>query len=250
MIASLPMYDWPEVRAAHDRLWAAIADGLTARGIDAPARLNRDGELWDHWEAPELLLSQTCGLPYRARLRGRVRMVGAPDYGLEGCPPGYYASMIVVRAEDAAITPQDWPRRRFVYNENRSQSGWAALLNHAGRIGVGFASATASGAHRISARMVAEGAADIAAIDAQSWRMVTAYDPWADDLCVIGRTDPTPATPFITSRHMPVEAVSALRAALRDAVTELTPDDRACLHLRDVVDVPEAAYLCVPTPRG
>ena len=84
MIASLPMYDWPEVRAANDRLWSAIADGLTARGIDAPARLNRDGELWDQWEAPELLLrgagvrlGQDYPRPVIAHAEGRQRALDA-----------------------------------------------------------------------------------------------------------------------------------------------------------------------------
>ena len=36
-VAALPMYDWPEVRAETDALWAAIGDGLRNAGLDAPA---------------------------------------------------------------------------------------------------------------------------------------------------------------------------------------------------------------------
>ena len=248
MIASLPMYDWPEVQAANDRLWFAVADRLRAGGLDAPDALTREGELWSHWEAPDLLLSQTCGLPFRARLRGRVRLVGSPDYGLEGCPPGYYASKIIVRPADAGVDPSDWSRLRLVYNEDRSQSGWASILNHAAALGTSFASMIGSGGHRVSARMVAEGAADIAAIDAQSWRMVQAYDPWAADLIVIGQTEPTPATPFITAGSATDAQVAAIRAALGAAVAAMPPDDRAVLYLRDVVSVSEADYLSVPNP--
>lgn len=248
MIASLPMYDWPEVQAANDRLWARIFNGLQARGVDAPAGLTRDGDLWSHWEAPDLVLSQTCGLPYRARLNGKVRLVGSPDYGLEGCPPGYYASKIVVRRADALVAPERWPSLRLVYNEDRSQSGWASILNHAAALGTGFASQQGSGGHRISVQMVAEGAADIAAIDAQSWRLAQAYDPWADQLAVIGQTDPTPATPFITSGKASDRQVADIRGALEDAVADMDPTDRALLHLRGIADVPHDAYLAVPTP--
>ena len=41
-VASLPMYDWPEVQWAHDALWAALAMRLRAHGIEAPDRLDRD----------------------------------------------------------------------------------------------------------------------------------------------------------------------------------------------------------------
>ena len=36
MIAALPMYDAAWVRAATDRLWATIRDGLRAQGVLAP----------------------------------------------------------------------------------------------------------------------------------------------------------------------------------------------------------------------
>ncbi len=43
MIASLPMYDFKELRPAHDALWSAIADRLMAAGItNVPTRLTRD----------------------------------------------------------------------------------------------------------------------------------------------------------------------------------------------------------------
>ena len=248
MIASLPMYDWPEAQSANDRLWLAIADGLRARGINAPAALTRDDDLWGQWEAPDLVLSQTCGLPYRARLLGKVRLVGSPDYGLDGCPPGYYASKIVVRKADADVAPDDWSKLRLVYNEDRSQSGWASILNHAAALGASFASAQGSGGHRNSVQMVADGAADIGAIDAQSWRLAQAYDPWAEQLAVIGQTEPTPATPFITAGDASDERVALIRAALDEGVAAMSDDDRAVLHLRGVADVPHDAYIAVPTP--
>ena len=44
-IAALPMYDWPELRAETDRLWATLRDGLRAVGVSAPDALDRDGGL-------------------------------------------------------------------------------------------------------------------------------------------------------------------------------------------------------------
>ncbi|MDP2734302.1 MAG: hypothetical protein Q8O63_14555, partial [Hoeflea sp.] len=47
--ASLPMYDWPEIRAATDAVWAAIRSELSQRGIDAPARLDRSADPEPLW---------------------------------------------------------------------------------------------------------------------------------------------------------------------------------------------------------
>ncbi len=99
MIASLPMYDRPSTRAANDRLWQGIRDRLRVAGQPAPEALTRSGSPWDHWQHPELILSQTCGLPYRAQLVGQVTLIASPVHDLD-CPPGHYFSVIVARADD------------------------------------------------------------------------------------------------------------------------------------------------------
>ncbi|EAQ01887.1 hypothetical protein OB2597_00680 [Pseudooceanicola batsensis HTCC2597] len=250
MIASLPMYDRPETAGANDRFWDGVREHLAERGIAAPERLSRGEDLWSCWENPDLFLSQTCGLPYRSRLHGKVRIVGTPDYRLEGCPPGHYASWMIVRADDDRTEPHHWREKRFVFNEARSQSGWAGPLAHALRLGSGFASMRESGSHVASARAVAEGEADIAGIDAQTWRMIEACDPWADRLRRIGTTPPTPGLPFITGPHTPPETVAALRAAIGAAIAALSAGDRAVLHLHDIVTIDAADYLAVPTPQA
>ena len=63
-LAALPMYDWPELRPATDRLWAAVRDGLRQRGVAAPEGLTRDVGLMAGWTDPGLVLGQTCGLPF------------------------------------------------------------------------------------------------------------------------------------------------------------------------------------------
>lgn len=247
MIASLPMYDWEEVRPATDRLWALIRDRLGAAGVDAPESLSRDGDPWAAWESARLLLGQTCGLPYRSRLHGRVDLVGTPDYALEGAPPGHYYSVLVVRADEAGPWT-DFLGCVLAINDVHSQSGWAAPQNHAAHIGRRFDNVLATGAHRHSARAVADGRADIAAIDAVSWRLVTAHDPAiAAKLRVAGSTEPTPGTPMITARGNDSGLVFA---AVADAIPALSPADQAALGLRGIVRIPPEAYLAVPTPAG
>ena len=64
MIVDLPMYDWPEQRAETDSFWAAVAAGLRAAGVEAPERLARPADPAVGWRDPDLLLGQTCGMPF------------------------------------------------------------------------------------------------------------------------------------------------------------------------------------------
>lgn len=246
MIASLGMYDFGACRGANDRLWALVRDGLRAAGIDAPETLTRgEGAYWLAWQAPDLVLSQTCGYPFRARLHGRVAYVGTPDYGVEGCAPGHYRSVFVARADDPRQALADFDGAGSAYNEALSQSGWAAPQVHAARLGLRLPPVVETGGHLLSARAVADGRADIAALDAVTWALLQGQDAVVERLRVVGMTDPTPGLPFITALGGPVVAI---HDALAAAIAGLSDGDRATLRLRGIVRIPEAAYLAVPNP--
>ncbi len=244
MIASLPMYDWAETRPATDRFWALIRDRLRARGIDAPNMLHR-GERWNDWRASDLLLSQTCGYPYRTALHGHVALVGTPDYGLPDAPPGHYYSQLIVRPGEGS----DWRDHLdgvLAINGPDSQSGWAAPQNHAASEGRSFARQLVTGAHVASAAAVAEGMADIAAIDAVTWRLLVRYrSDLAQRLSVIARTEPTPGLPLISA---PSDDPEALAADVGAAIASLAEQDRQVLGLRGLVHIAAEQYLAVRTP--
>lgn len=246
MIASLGMYDFGPAQPANDRLWAGIRDRLRSAGLPAPEVLTRgEGAYWPAWESPDLLLSQTCGYPYRARLHGRVTLVGTPDYGLPDCPPGHYRSVFVARADDPRDALPEFAAAPMAFNEDLSQSGWAAPAHHLLSLGLMPMPRLRTGSHRASAAAVAEGRGDLAALDALTWQMMQGLDPAADRLKVVAATAPTPALPFIAG---PGRDAAALLAALRQTIASLAPEDRAALHLRGVVAIPADAYLAVPTP--
>lgn len=241
MIAWLGMYDLPAVRDITDRLWAATRAHLG----HGPEQLLRVLDPWPVWQSPDLLLAQTCGMPYRTRLHEIVTLVATPDHRLDGCPPGHYRSVLVVRAEDARASAADFDGARFAYNEPLSQSGWAAPMVHLGKIGLRFGAPLRSGGHLASARAVAGGEADMAGIDAVTWELIKTHDPVAGKLRVLEATEPTPALPYVTAAG---RDPAPLRAALAAAIGDLTPDQRAALHLHGLVDISPAQYLAVPTP--
>lgn len=241
MIAQLGMYDRPSTRGANDKFWSLIRDALGY----GPAQLDRNTPVTEGWLHPDLLLSQTCGYPFRALLAGKVTLIGTPDYGLEGCPPGYYRSVFVARADDLRDKLTEFDSARFAYNEALSQSGWAAPRHHADQIGIRFGTLLQSGAHELSARAVCKGQADFASLDALTWEMIKADSPWAAELKVIGYTTPTPALPYISAlgrdRQELFDAISA-------AISNLPEDSRNRLHLRGITFIPEEDYRTVPTP--
>lgn len=248
MIASLGMYDRPEIKAANDRLWSLIAANLKKTGIDAPGHLTRgERAYWDTWLSPDLLLSQTCGLPFRAKLHDKVALVGTPDYAEEGCPPGYYASVIVVHETQASLSHSQIASGTLAFNDPMSQSGWAAVQSFLAQTGTQPRSLLQTGSHAASANAVLEGRADFAAIDAITWRLLSKHEPSLIDLRVIARTEPTPGLPLITAQGQNADLIFD---AVDTAIGELAAEDRAELMLRGLVRIPADAYLALPIPQA
>lgn len=240
MIAALPMYDWPEVRAETDALWAAIRDAMRAEGFAAPEALTRGADPWAVWRDPDLLLAQTCGLPYAARLAGDVTLLGAPAFAVEGCEKGEYRSAVIARADSGAESLDDLAGARFAFNMRESQSGWAAL-DRTTPIRAHFGDLVETGAHRASVAAVAEGCADCAAIDAVSWTLARRHEAAAAGLRVVAWTDPTPGLPYISARRHAPDA-ARLAGAVEAAVAALPPTVADALTLTGFRRWPEAAY--------
>lgn len=245
MIASLMMYARPELVPAHDRFWALLRHELALIGIESPAALSQAAEIFSVWNDPELVLSQTCGMPYRIWLHDKVALVGTPDYGLEGCAPGYYRSPIVVRADDPRQSLADFRDATFGYNQTHSQSGHGAPYAHVIAQGFWFEKRLETGGHLASANAVASGSADIAALDAVTWRLIQRYEPFASALRVLEWTQPTPGLPYITAKGRDTDAMFD---AINRAIKALDASGRDALGLKSLVRIPKADYLAVPNP--
>ncbi|MDF3415385.1 PhnD/SsuA/transferrin family substrate-binding protein [Sulfitobacter sp. M57] len=245
MTASLMMYARPELEAANNAYWAALREALSARGIDTPAKLDNARDTYDLWLSPDLVFSQTCGMPYRTRLADHVTLIGTPDFALEGCPAGFYNSVVVVRANDSRETPEAFADARFVFNQACSQSGFAAAYFWAREHGFWFNNRRASGGHVQSARMVADGAGDIAVLDAQTWRLIQRFDRFAKALRVIDTTAPTPGLPYIAAKDADQQVMFN---AVSEAIAQLDSAHRTALDLKGLIAIPQTAYLAVENP--
>lgn len=245
MIANLMMYQRPQLVEAHSKYWALIRKHLSRAGIDSPETLSQDAEEFFVWNHPELILSQTCGMPYRTSLHGKVQLIGTPDYGVQGCPAGYYRSAIIVRADDARTTISAFKGAVFAYNQTFSQSGYAAPFWHLSPEGCWFEHRLHTQQHLESARAVSTKSADIASIDAVTWRNIETYEHFASELRVLEWTIPTPGLPLITALGQDADLICA---AVKHAIDELDDQSRFLLGIKGIVKIPSEEYLKVPNP--
>ena len=210
------------IRDANGRVIAADPATLAPDELDFHA-------LWLH---PQLLFTQTCLGPMELGLARHVQVIGQPSYGaFEGGQGEFYSSALVMRrrnsppagdvaapANGKAAIPLDLLRgKRLAYNSLDSMSGIIALtrdLEAAGESLDIFSEKIESGGHRQSIVAVAEGKADIAAIDCRSFALAQRFEPAAAMVDVVGWTARRKGLPYITARRTPDALVAKLRAAV------------------------------------
>lgn len=248
MIASLPMYDLPELAVATAAWWAGLRHHMMEAGVAGlPADLAHPEDRHAHWLDPDLVFSQTCGYPLTHELKGKVRLLATPRYAAKGCEAATYVSQVVVRADDPAASIADLKGRRAAYNDAASQSGYNVLRHLVAPLAKGrsfFAAVIESGAHRRSLAMVREGTADVATIDCVTFDLLSRAAPnEAEGIRVLCATARAPALPYITSLHTPPERLAQLRYGLAAACADpALAATRATLLIAGCETLPLAAY--------
>ena len=252
-LAVLSMYDWPEVRIATDAFWIELRDACRRRDLSAPDTLVRkppdsvdqadDDWAYSQWLSPDLLLSQTCGLPFARFLHGKVQLLGSLAYAIEGSEFGDYHSVIIASRDSGLKCLDDIDQRhRFAFNNCVSQSGYRAMqktLESQGRPSDWLQGGVESGSHRHSIGLVADGKADFATIDAVSWLLATRHEAKASAVIKIGTTMTTPGLPMICSMGQDPDLVSD---AIEEAIGLLAADAANALGLSGYRKRPESDY--------
>jgi ABC-type phosphate/phosphonate transport system substrate-binding protein len=220
MIAALPMYDFPWVRAATDRMWETVRDSLRAQGIAAPEALTRGPPFEEIWRNEGLLLGQTCGYPYWTRLRREAEILAVPIYGFAGCDGPNHCSFIIARRDDPRTRLEEFRGDRAAVNGHDSNTGMNLFRAVIAPLANGkpfFADVVETGGHAFSVIALTEERADIAAIDCVTYALLArGASQLIAAIKIIGETPASPALPFIASRALPPETRAAVRHALRD----------------------------------
>jgi len=246
--AGLPMYDPPELHAAVDEWWSGLARALRAAGVaDVPDRLDRSRAAEALWDAPDLLLAQSCGYPLMRDWAGRLRYVATPCYAAPGCAGAAYCSWIVVGADSPAQAVADLRGARCSINGRNSHSGFnalRALVAPLARDGRFFGAVAISGSHAESLAQVARGEADVAAIDCVTHALLARCRPAvAARTRILARTAGAPSLPYVTRAAASDDLVARLRDGLAAAFADpALAAARAALLLADLAVIPVEDY--------
>jgi len=248
MIASLPMYDWPEVRDVTDAWWSGLAEAFRREGIkDVPGSLYRsetDGASWTH---PDLLFSQTCGYPYTHGGSNHLRLVATPSYGLEGCDGPTYRSFLLCHKDAKQSDISEFRQSRVAVNDLMSQSGYSALRAVIAPLANGqafFSDVMESGGHRFSMERVGQGKADLCAVDPICYALAERYVPdLLAPLRIIATSPGAPGLPFVTAKPSSDDLVARLRAGLMQAMADPKLSDiRSALFLSGTEILTDSDY--------
>jgi len=223
-IAVLPMYDFPWTAEANDALWASMSAGLAEAGVQSPAVLSRGGDLALQWRDSRLIFGQTCGYPYATGLRNAVTLIAAPEYAFPGCEGAAHRSFIVRRASDPRRELAGYRGSTAALNGWNSNTGMnlfrAAVAPIAGRAPF-FRAIAVTGSHEASVTAVAEGRADLAAIDCVSFALIERGRPeLVACVAVLAESPLSPGLPFIASAGLGAPTIAAVREALLAALAD------------------------------
>lgn len=253
-IASLPMYDLPELRAATDAWWDGLAQAFRREGLDnIPAQLNRGEPFGTEWRNPALLFSQCCGMDFVTHGQAHLRLLATPAYATADCNGPDYCSLIVVRVDDPAQTLTDLRARRVAVNMPGSHSGYNALRyliaslqqpDNTAQVSPFFSQVLDSGSHVVSLQLLQAGQADCAAIDCVTFALLARHRPAAiRDLRILSRSPQVPGLPYVCHNSCTEDTVQRLRNGLLAALhAPHLAAVRAELLLQDVVVLPAKAY--------
>ena len=236
------MYDLPQCRASTDAWWDIVALHMRVRGVpEVPVRLHHGTTARASWCSTDMLFSQTCGYPLVTEFQQDLQVIATPCYSAPGCEGPCYASVIVVAAENSAAELVELRGSVCAINGWDSHSGMNALRHKVAPLAQGgkfFSAVSVSGRHLLSIEMVADGRADVCAVDGVTHALAQRHAPQLlAGTRVLDWTEAAPALPYVARYECPVDMLLAMREALHDAcVDPLTEQARAELLLTDIVD--------------
>lgn len=185
---------------------------------------------------PELFIGHTCGYPLMNHLQDVVTPFGVPIFNVPGVAGNLYSSRIVVAVDADINSLADCRNRIVAINASHSNSGMNVLRHAIAGLNPAtpfFASVINSGAHLNSLTAVAEGRADVAAIDCVSFQLIE--DRWPEltaRVRSIGDSVKTCGLPLVLpNANLAATDTREILMTLNKALDQADPWIRQRLHL-------------------
>jgi ABC-type phosphate/phosphonate transport system substrate-binding protein len=186
---------------------------------------------------PALFFGHTCGYPLMMRLRDQVTPFCVPVFDVSGAAGKFYSSHFIVGADSGIESVAQAEGKIAAMNNRDSNSGMnvfrhsVARCNHPGKF---FSTVVQTGGHLHSLEAVAEGSADIAAIDCVSFQLIKDHLPeLVKQVRSIGYSAQTCGLPFVLPNNI-FESTDTghIVENLNQALTMIPEQVREVLHLQ------------------
>lgn len=242
--ASLPMYNFPEMRAENAAFWDALRAEYEGPG-ELPEALMFDRPPVPGAIEAQTIFTQVCGYPLQTIFRGQARILGVPSYTAPHCAPGLHAAVFIVRADAPFQTLEELRGCDFVFNSRHSNSGMNLPRLALARLGARapfFGSIAETHSHPANLERVARGEAAATCVDNVTYAFFCRHRPQiAARTRILAPTPQTPSIPFVTAIATPEPIAAALQVALlRVGTAPRWTAVRAGLMLAEILP-PEAA---------
>ena len=233
----------PDLRNAWTALFQNLHEYLPTR-FSAPVTVGFDCSD-EALKSPDVLLGHTCGYPFITKLHHTHEPVCVPEFDLAGCNGIHYSSWIVAGNNHPGLCLNDFSGSIATFNSRDSNSGMNVFRYEVSRITNGasfFRQTLMSGSHLTSIRNIAQGYADIAAIDAVTWHFAKAQNLTdIPKIKIIGQTVPTPGLPFVKSNRTELDPFSFTQA-INTCLEDLPVDIRSFLRIKQFSVIDADAY--------
>ena len=164
-------------------------------------------------------------------LRDAVALIATPEYAFAGCEARAIAALSSAGRAD--------PRRRLElfrgaiaavngWDSNTGMNLFRATIAPVARRAPFFRSIVVTGSHLASLEAVADGRADLAAIDCVTYGLVKRFcGGLIDRTAIVAESPLSPGLPFIASARLPDRTIVAVREALFAALADPASPSRA-----------------------
>ena len=247
-IASLPMYNLPEMRPLNAAFWSAVRAELGREGPgDLPPDLDFGRPPVPGAIEPGVLFTQVCGYPLQTIFRDQAVLLGQPVYAAAYCDGATHRGVFLVRKDSPYARLEDLRGCNFVFNSIHSNSGMNLPRRALAEIAGGrpfFARIAETLSQPGNIERVAKGEADATCVDCVTFAFFSRHRPALGNLLrVLATTPPSPSIPFVTSASTRPETVDRLRSALqRVGRAPEWASVRSGLMLKDILAPDLAAY--------
>jgi ABC-type phosphate/phosphonate transport system substrate-binding protein len=172
-------------------------------------------------------------------LRGSVTLIATPEYSFAGCEGASHRSFIIRRVNDPRIELGEFRGGCAALNAHDSNTGMNLFRATVAPIAGGapfFRTTLVTGSHQASVEAVAEGRADLAAIDCVTFALLERGRPeLIERVAIVAESPASPCLPFIASGSLPSSTIMAVREALFAAL-----DDRSLAETRGAIGLAAA----------